>query len=135
MYSMKRTSASTLASIFDQVGQLVVVDAAQHDRIHLELRKAEAARGCNALEHLRVRVAARQRRKPFRAQRVQTQRHAVQSRRAERFALLGEQDAVGREREIANARIGGQHSNKLRQIAAQQRFAARQAHVRRRPAK
>ena len=39
MYSIKRTSASSAASVFDQVGELIVIDAAQHDRIQLEFRK------------------------------------------------------------------------------------------------
>ena len=48
---------------------------------------------------------------------------------AQGFALLGEQDAVGRERQVANPGIGREHSNQLRKIAAEQRLAPREAHV------
>ena len=53
----------------------------------------------------------------------------MQSRRAQSFALLGKQNAIRCKRKIANARIGREHSNKLRKIAPQQRLAPRESHV------
>jgi hypothetical protein len=46
-----------------------------------------------------------------------------------RFALLSEQNAVGRKCQIANPGIVRKHANQLGQIAAQEWLASRKAHV------
>ena len=47
----------------------------------------------------------------------------------ERRRVLGEQDAVGRHGQVADPRLRGQHADEARQVAAQQRLAAGQAHL------
>ena len=48
---------------------------------------------------------------------------------AQRRGVLGEQDAVGGERQVAQRRLGGELAHQGRQIVAQQRLAAGEAHA------
>ena len=47
---------------------------------------------------------------------------------ARRVDLLGEQDAVGREREVVETGLGGQHAHQRGKVAPQQRLAAGEPH-------
>jgi hypothetical protein len=96
------------AGVLDQGHQLVVVGAAQHHRVHLERREAGRHRGVQAGQHPRQLVASGQRAEPRRVQRVQADGDAVQARAPQLCGLLGQQDAVGGERDVLEALDGHQ---------------------------
>ena len=127
MYSMNRTSASTTAAVFDQVHELVVVDAADDDRVDLEcVPKTRCAAAMPFLDASEL-VEARERREAIGVQRVEADGDAAQAGGGERVDLVGEQDAVCREREVVEPRLRGEHADERRKVAAQERLAAGQA--------
>src|SRR5688572_13532673 len=111
-------------AVLDQLDQLVLVGAAHHDRVDLEGLESGAGCRVDAGEDRRVRVEAGQRFEAAAVQRVEADGDAVQPGIAQRGGLLGEQHAIGRQREIRDAGQPGQLGNEDRQIAAQQRLAA-----------
>ncbi len=72
------------------------------------------SRRFDARKDLGVDVAPGEGTESLRAQCVQAERDAVQARGAQFRSLLGEQDAVGGHREVADARILGQQPHQLR---------------------
>src|SRR5215468_3039815 len=111
-------------AVFDQLAQLVVVDVAHDHRV--ELRPGEAGRRHrgDAGEDLRVVRAACERGEPVGPQGVKAHGDAVQSGGPQRTRLLGEQDPVGRQGQIAKLRLVRQEADQRRQVAPQERLAA-----------
>ena len=70
---------------------------------------------------------ARELREAVAAQRVEADGDAMEAGGSERVGLIGEQNAVGREREVGEAGLPGEHADQARQLAAQQRLAAGEA--------
>src|SRR3989454_1097145 len=110
----------------DEVHELVIVHPANDDRVELRPREAGARHRLDALQDLGVILATRERGEPIGAQGVEAHRHAVEPRFLERARQLGEQHAVGRDREVAQARLGGEEADEARQVASQERLAARE---------
>ena len=69
-------------------------------------------------------VGARERLEAIRSQRVEADRDAPQAGGGQRVDLIGEQDPVGGHRDVIEAGFGSDHGHQLRQIAAEERFAA-----------
>ena len=137
MYSMKRSSARIDRGVLDELDQFVIVDAANHDRIQLELggtggfvRCGEhAACGIDASAHRREAVESRESQEAIRSQRVEAHGQAFQPRRPQCVDVVCQQDAVGREREILQAFFRREQPHERGEIAPQQRLAARQPHL------
>ena len=112
MYSMNRTSRVHRPAVLDQVDQLVVVDAADDDGVDLELaehaaRRGDARRGRASSSSKRVSAAKRSRCSVSRLTVMRPRPAALQ-----RVDLIGEQHAVGGQREIAQARLRGEHARR-----------------------
>ena len=74
-------------------------------------------------------VAPGKRPHALRPERVQADRDSSQTGPTERLGLLGEEQPVGRQCEIANALILGEHRGERGQIVPQQRLAPSQPHL------
>src|SRR5262245_33584851 len=107
----------------DQISQLVVVDAAHDDRVELRAGEPDGPQRGNALEDLCVVGAPCEPRETVGAKRVEAHGDAVQTGCLQRPCLPGEQDAVGRDREIAQARFRGQEADEAVHVAPQERLA------------
>ncbi len=83
-------------------------------------------RGDPGMDRLEL-VEARQLDEPIGMQGVEADGNPAEAGRLQRVRLVGEQDAVGRERQILQPRLGRDHLHERRHVAAQQRLAARQA--------
>jgi hypothetical protein len=116
-----------LSAELDQVDHLVVVVAARDDRVELQTREARAAAGFNAGEHGGQRVHFRELLKPVAAQRVQAHGETVQPGGLELGCAVGQQDAVGGERQVPHPRFARELTDEARQVTAEQRLAARHA--------
>ena len=87
-----------------------------------------ACRGRDSLEHARgTEVAAAHAPEHLLVVAVEAHRDAAQAGARERLGLLGEQVAVGGEREVGEARDRGEALDQAREPVAQQRLAARDA--------
>src|SRR2546427_12661076 len=73
------------------------------------------------------RSAARERGESIGAEGVEAHRHAAEPRLLERLRVLGEQHAVGRDREVTQPRLRGEEADEARQVAPQERLASREA--------
>src|SRR5439155_22211573 len=91
-------------AVLDQLGELVLVDAAHDDGVELGPGEARGRAGCDALEDLRVVGTPRERGEAVRPQRVEAHGDTVEPGFFQRARLLSEQDTVGGDREIAEAR-------------------------------
>ena len=87
----------------DQVHELVVVGAPDHDRVELEAGE-ERGGGGDALEHACEIVGSGQVAKALRLQRIEADREPMQPGRASACGMVGEQHAVGRHRQVADPR-------------------------------
>ena len=105
-------------------GDLVVVLAAHHDAVEFDRPEAGGERGIDAGEHALEPGPARDRLEAILAQRVERDVGARQAGVAQAFDLVGQQQAVGRERDVVDARDRGDHRDQAVQIAADQRLAA-----------
>jgi hypothetical protein len=74
-----------------------------------------------------VRVPSGERAETIRAQRVEAHRQAPEPGRAQLAGLLGEEHAVGGERQIVEAGLARQDAHEDSQISARQRLAAGEA--------
>ena len=99
--------------VFDQIDQLVVVDAADDDGVELDAAEHAVRRG-DAGAHRVELVEARQPQEPVRVQRVEADRDPLQPGVLERVGLIGEQDAVGGQREIVDAAFRRQQPHERR---------------------
>ena len=88
MYSMNRGSTPALPRELQQIHHLVLVVAADHHRVQLDGREARGVRRIDAGDHVGVPAAAGELLHSLGTQRVETDRHPTQPRRAEgrRFA-------------------------------------------------
>ncbi len=111
----------------DERDELVVVDAADHDRVDLERCEAGPRRGLDAAQHARQLVEAGELLEPVGPQRVEADRDPVEARRAQGGRVLLEQHAVGRHREVVQPRLAGEDLDERGQVVAHERLAARQA--------
>ncbi len=118
-----------LAAELDQIAELVVVHAANHDRVDLEAGREHAMRSGEAVFHFVERVDAREREEAIAAQRVEAHGDASEPGRLQPVDLIREQDAVRRQREIAKAGLRRHHRDERRQVAAEQRLAAGEANL------
>src|SRR3989449_1771127 len=114
------------AGELDQIGQLVVVESADHDRVELEPREARLPRRRDALEYVGVPRALGEREHALGAQRVEAHRHPLQARGPQLGRVLQEQQAVGRDGEVTDPRVASDHRDERREIVAEQRLAARE---------
>ena len=125
---MNRTSALTLRPNSNSDDQFVVVPAAHHDRVDLDASKPSADGGVDPGEDGGQLVEPRQRLEAIAVQRVETDRDAVQARGAQRVRLARQQDPVGCQRQVLDRRLRREQFDQLRQVAAEQRLAAREPH-------
>jgi hypothetical protein len=125
---VKRTSAFALAEL-DEVDELVLVRAAQDDRVDLHAPESGARGGVDPGEHRRESVAASDLEEALRPQRVEAHRDAVETRARERGGVLLELDPVRRQREIADRGLRGEQLDQPLEVLAQERLAARQPHL------
>ena len=116
-------------AVLDERHQFIVVDAAHHDGVDLERLEACGGGRVDAVEHGVETVEACQVAEALAIERVEADGDAVQSGRAQRGRLRRQQDAVGREGEVADAGPRRERSDERRQIPPQQRLAAGQAHT------
>ncbi len=101
-------------SVLDQIHDLVVVDAADDDRVDLERAAEHALRRGHSFVHAGELVESRERLEPVGTQRVQADGDAAQAGGRERVGVLGEQDAVGRQREVVEAAACRTASSRVR---------------------
>ena len=99
MNSMNRTADTVVAAEAREVDDLVVVDAAHHDRVDLDRREAGVARRVDPGKHAVELVALRQREEAVATQRVERHVDALQTRRP---------------RDRARARAGARRSSSSR---------------------
>ena len=125
MYSMKRTSAPTRspnrirsASSSSLVPRRTTVSILSRPKV--------VGGGGDALEDRGVIARARQRGEAVGVEGVEAHGDAVEARVPQRPRRLRQEDAVGGEREVGEARLAGERAHEVRQIAPQQRFAAGQ---------
>src|SRR5262249_31932202 len=97
----------------------------------VDLERIEAgAFGCeNALEDLVQAVATCQLPKALRVERVQADVDATKPGVVERLRLIGKEDAIGRQTNVADSFNLAQHAHQSRQLAAHERLAAGQANL------
>ena len=126
MYSMNRTSAPIAFPYSIRSHDLIVVDTADDDRVDLERAAEHALRRGHSFMHAGELVESRERLEPVGTQGVQADGDAAQAGGRERVGVLGEQDAVGRQREVVEAALAGQHLHEFGEVAPEQRLAARQ---------
>ena len=112
MYSMNRTSAPMDFPYSIRSHQLVVVDAPDDDRVDLEAWPNTRLAAAMPFVDARELVEARQRLEPIGVQRVEADGDAAQARGRERVDVIGEQHAVGRQREIVQARLARRASSR-----------------------
>jgi hypothetical protein len=111
-----------------QVHQGVVVDATLHHRVELDRRQAGAARVLDAIEHFGDSAeSAAHFREHVRVERVEAHRDAIETRGLELAGVLGQQHAVGGERDVLDAVDRREVADEVRQVRAQQRLAASDA--------
>ena len=79
------------AGELDQIRQLVVVESPDHDRVELELREACLAGRRDALEHIGMPRALREREHALGAQRVEAHGHPLQAGGSQGGGVLREE--------------------------------------------
>ena len=107
----------------------MVVDAAHDDGVDLERIEARGGGRVDSVEHRVEAVEARHLAEPLAIERVEADRDPVQAGGAERGRLGGQQDAVGRQRQVPDGRPGRQRRDERREIAPEERLAAGQPHA------
>ena len=125
MYSMKRTSAPTLrpysirstssSSLTPRMMTLSIFSESKPARAAASMPASTAACSSN-----RVSVSKRRR-----IERIEADGDAVEARVAQRPGLVGQEHAIGGQREIPDRRQGRELRNEARQLAPQQRLTAR----------
>ena len=119
------------AEVAGEVENRVLVQAAADDGVELHRSEPGSLRRRDPVEdaphrHLRV-IHAHERGV---VERVERNRHAVQAGSGERIRLSGEERRIGGEREVLDARHGGEHRDQPVQLASHERLAAGEAHLR-----
>ncbi len=118
------------AEAFDQIERGVIVQAAFDDGVDLDRRQAGGDGGLDAAQDLIERAeAAAHAREDFSVQGVQADGHAAQAVGLQIDGMLPQQHPVGGERDVVDARNIGQIADQIREIRAQQRFAAGEAQL------
>jgi len=113
------------ASELEQIDQLIVIGPARHDGVDFHGIEAGAGGRIDPRQDRRMLVEPGQ---PFEAltiERVEADGDAVQAGIAKGPGLVGQEDAVRREREVVDSRQRRQLRDEHRQIPAEQRLAAR----------
>jgi len=108
----------------DQVGDLVVVEPPDDDRVELDALEPGATRGRDPRQHVRVPAAPGELLHPFGTQRVEAHGDAPQPGGFEGRGEALEQHAVRREGEVGETRLGVQHRDQRCELVTQQRLAA-----------
>ena len=116
------------AAELDQSHELVVIGAADDDGVELEAGE-ERRGGADAGEHAIELVQAGELLKPIAVQRIQADRQAMKARVLQRLRVVGQEHAVGRHGEIADARTRRQPRHQVGHVAAEQRLAAGEPHL------
>jgi hypothetical protein len=89
----------------------------------------EAGQRLEPLQHLAERVATRHREEAVALERVDRDVEPIHAGGHECLRVARQQEAVGRERELADVVDGGQHPGQAREVTAHERLAAGEAHV------
>ena len=89
----------------------------------------EARQVLESSEHLRERVASGELEEAVALERVNRHVEAVDAGADERLGVALEQEAVGRDRQVVDGVDLGEHPRELRELLADERLAAGQAHV------
>ena len=127
---MKRTITPVPRKLLDQLQHRVIVEAALDDGIDLDRRQSGVLRGANAFQHaVTLGEPAAHLLEDFGIERVETDGDPVQAVRFQLRRMLGEQHAVGGQRDVLHAFQRRQLADQLGNIRAQQRLAAREAHL------
>src|SRR6187455_2363484 len=113
---------------FDQIHQLVLVDAADDDGIQLDAGKERGRDGDSIKDAVEL-VESRERSEPLGLQSIETDRQAMETCVAERDRLRGEQYAVRGQGQVANRGPCRKSPNQVRQIAPQERLPAREPNL------
>src|SRR5690606_15118561 len=113
---------------FDEIGNLVLVEALQPDGVELDL-EARFLGGGDALEDLREAVAAAEPLEQLAVHRVERNVDALHARGCEIVGEAGELGAVGGERQFVEpvAKLAAYGADQLDHVAAHQRLASGEA--------
>ena len=103
---------------------LVVVEAADHDGVDLHRGEPDPPGLGDAGEDLGEPFASGHLLEVHRVQRIHAEADATEPGGAQRLGVPGEEEAVGRHREVADAGDGGELGEEFRDAVAEQRFAA-----------
>ncbi len=101
-------------------------DAANRHGVQANLAEADALCRGDAIQHARQAFSPGNALERFLRERIEADIQAVQAGSFERRRLVREQDAVGRQRNVADGGHGSQHAHQNVQIAAHQGLAAGQ---------
>jgi hypothetical protein len=119
---------AAFAEMLRQRDDLVVVHAALHHGVDLD-RQPDLLCRRDARQHaVHRKTQAVHPARDHRIQRIQRHAHAVQSCLPQRRGALRQQPAIRRQRHVPHAQFRLQHAHQLRQIGAQQRLSAGEAH-------
>ncbi len=113
----------------EEIRRLVVVDAAHEHRVDLDGREPRGRRGVDAVEHAVEERAARDEPERLGVHGVERDVDPVEPRVLERLRAGREADRVGGERDLGAVGQSGARGDDLDEVAAQQRLAAREAHL------
>src|SRR6185437_12360231 len=111
---------AALAAVASDRRNVRLNQIADRDHVQLDRSIAKLLAQLDAIEHTAQVVAARDLPKTFAVERVEMNVDAPQSRIVESFRLLRQQNAVGGQRQVANARNCDQLANQHVQAPAQQ---------------
>ena len=111
-------------AVLHQLDQLIVVGATNDDGIQLDAVEAGRDGGLDPGEDGAVRVDAGQLSKAVGPQRVEADGDAVEPRVPKRSCLLGEEDTVGSERQIADRVLSCQQPHERRHVSPEERLTA-----------
>ena len=114
---MKRTSARSDRPN-SSIVEFVVVDAAHHDHVELQLAEHPTGRP-DRVEDTGVSLHARHRDEALRAQRVEAHRNPTQTGGAQGGRQFRQMKPVGRERKVLDRRQRGQPRHEFRKAASQ----------------
>ncbi len=119
----------TIARHFREGLHFIVVLAAHHDAVQFDRTEARGKCGVDAVEHALQARPARDRFETIFAQRVERDVRAREARIDQASYLFGQEQTVGRERDVIDAGDRGDHRNQALEIFADQRLTAGEANA------
>ena len=122
-----------IQAVVNQVGQVGLVHATQHEGVDLDRTQARARGGLDALQDVTQAITPRNRRVVLTVQRIQGDIDAVQTRIPQSLGALSQAQRIRRQRQVRSLPFVGPKLGTLRdnpfEASAQQRFAARESNL------